>query len=229
MRWILYILIFLALLLLAGFLFPREVTLEHNVTIDRPPEAVFPYLNNFRNFNRWSPWYQLDPETTYEYDGPGEGVGSIMRWHSENPNVGSGSQKIVASEPYSLVRTELDFGEQGTADAEFRLRPQDGGTRVTWWFRTDMGAGPVARWMGLLVKQMVGDSYQQGLEKLKEVAESSPSQGPAESRDPMDRGSDSELPPDAEDVRGAEPAGAEAEIGDEPLEREGEEPIEESH
>lgn len=172
MRWILYILVFLALLVLAGFLFPREVTLERSVTIAEPPEAVFPYLNNLRNFNRWSPWYQLDPETVYEYSGPREGVGSAMRWSSENPNVGSGSQKIIASKPHSLVRTEMDFGKQGTAEAEFRLRPQNGGTQVTWQFRTSMGSGPIARWMGLLVKRMVGDSYQQGLEKLKNVAES---------------------------------------------------------
>ncbi|MCW8128056.1 SRPBCC family protein [Microbulbifer halophilus] len=95
-----------------------------------------------------------------------------MRWSSENPNVGSGSQKIIASKPHSLVRTEMDFGKQGTAEAEFRLRPQNGGTQVTWQFRTSMGSGPVARWMGLLVKRMVGDSCQQGLEKLKKVAES---------------------------------------------------------
>ncbi|MFC6979008.1 hypothetical protein [Microbulbifer taiwanensis] len=36
-----------------------------------------------------------------------------MSWSSDNPNVGSGSQTITASEPDSLVRTELDFGDQG--------------------------------------------------------------------------------------------------------------------
>ncbi|WP_250461995.1 SRPBCC family protein [Microbulbifer litoralis] len=229
MRWILYILVFLALLVLAGFLFPRQVTLERSVYIAKPPEAVFPYLNNFRNFNRWSPWHQLDPETDYEYSGPAEGVGAAMRWSSENPSVGSGSQKIVASEPDSLVRTELDFGEQGTADAELRLQPQGGGTNVTWWFSTEMGAGPVARWMGLLVERMVGNSYQQGLDKLKRVVESSPAAESGEEVMPTDEGSDTDLPPDRDDVMGAEPGGTKAPPGDGTLERENEEPIEERH
>ncbi|MGL6158884.1 SRPBCC family protein [Microbulbifer sp.] len=226
MRWILYILIFLVLLVLAGFLFPREITLERSVYISKPPEAVFPYLNNFRNFNSWSPWYQMDPDTNYSYSGPEEGVGAMMSWRSDNPSVGSGSQTITSSQPYSLVHTELDFGEQGKANAEFRLRPQGSGTNVTWWFNTDMGAGPIARWMGLAVKQMVGKSYETGLNKLKEVVESAEAP-PAEPQ--MDNGSDSELPSDDDDVRGMEPGdmqpgGEQEEI----LEQEGEEPIEEN-
>lgn len=225
MRWILYILVFLALLVLAGFLFPREVALERSVYIAKPPQAVFPYVNNSRNFNSWSPWYQLDPNTKYEYSGPDEGVGAMMSWSSDNPNVGSGSQTITASEPYSLVRTELDFGEQGDATAEFRLQPQGSGTNVTWQFSTDMGGGPIARWMGLLVKKMVGESYEQGLDKLKNLVESeAPAPAPAEE---IDNGTDTELPPDANDSMGAEPDDMESDMEDQTLEEEGEEPVEE--
>ncbi|WP_377517691.1 hypothetical protein [Microbulbifer taiwanensis] len=49
------------------------MTLERSVTIAKPPQTVFPYVNNLRNFNSWSPWYQLDPNTKYEYSGPDEG------------------------------------------------------------------------------------------------------------------------------------------------------------
>jgi len=223
MRWILYILVFLVLLVLAGFLFPRQITLERSVYITKPPQAVFPYVNNFRNFNSWSPWYQLDPDTQYEYSGPDEGVGAKMRWRSENPNVGTGSQTITDSEPYSLVRTELDFGEQGDATAEFRLQPQGSGTNITWHFSTDMGGGPIARWMGLLVKRMVAESYQQGLEQLKTLMESE-APLPAEE---IDNGSDTELPPDVDDTMGAEPDDMESDMEDQTLEEEGEEPVEE--
>ncbi|SDZ88891.1 SRPBCC family protein [Microbulbifer marinus] len=226
MRWILYILIFLALLVLAGFLFPREVTLERSVYIAKPPQAVFPYVNNFRNFNSWSPWYQLDPNTQYEYSGPEEGLGAVMSWNSDNPNVGNGSQTITASEPYSLVRTDLDFGGQGNATAEFRLQPQGSGTNVTWWFSTDMGSGPIARWMGLAVKNMVGDSYEQGLAKLKNLVESEAA-APQPTQE-IDNGSDADLPSDSDDEMGAEPEGIESEMEDQSLEEEGEELIEEN-
>ncbi|SHE85772.1 Polyketide cyclase / dehydrase and lipid transport [Microbulbifer donghaiensis] len=225
MRWILYILIFLALLVLAGFMFPREVTLERSVYITKPPQAVFPYVNNFRNFNDWSPWYQLDPNTQYEYSGPKEGLGAVMSWSSDNPNVGSGSQTITASEPDSLVRTDLDFGAQGVATAEFRLQPQGSGTNITWWFSSDMGGGPIARWMGLLVKKMVGGSYEQGLAKLKNLVESDTA-SPQPSED-IDNGSDDDLPGDVDDEMGAEPEGIESEMDNQTLEEEGEEVIEE--
>lgn len=225
MRWILYILVFLALLLLAGFLLPREVALERSVYITKSPQVVFPYVNNLRNFNRWSPWYELDPGARYKYSGPGKGAGAEMRWSSEKPSVGNGSQTITASEPYSLVRTQLDFGDQGEAVAEFRLQPQGSGSNITWHFNTDMGNGPIARWMGLLVKKTVGDSYRQGLDKLKNLVESEPLAPPPEEE--IDNGTDTELPPDVDDTMGADPEDVESEMEDQPLEEEGQEPVEE--
>ena len=177
MRWILYILLFLALLVLAGFLFPRVATTERSVYITEPPEVVFPYLNNFRNFNKWSPWYQIDPNTEYTYEGFPEGNGAVMKWASDNPSVGSGSQTITASEPYSRVATDLDFGTQGQAKAEFKLQPQGSGTNVTWSFESEMGGSPIARWMGLMVSRMVGKSYEEGLKKLKSTVESETNAG----------------------------------------------------
>lgn len=179
MRWILYILIFLALLVLAGFLFPRVATTERSVYIAEPPAVVFPYVNDLRNFNQWSPWFQIDPNTQYTYDGFAEGVGSSMQWKSNNPNVGSGSMAITASEPYSRVAMDLDFGSQGTAKSEFKLQPQGAGTNITWSFSSEMGSGPIARWMGVMVSRMVGDSYEQGLRKLKSVVEEAPQDIPS--------------------------------------------------
>ncbi|HEY8570300.1 SRPBCC family protein [Microbulbifer sp.] len=182
MRWLLYILVFLALLVLAGFLFPRVATTERSVYIAEPPQVVFPHLNNFRNFNQWSPWYQLDPQAEYTYEGFPEGNGAVMKWHSDDPSVGTGSQTITASEPYSHIAMDLDFGAQGKAKSEFKLQSQGSGTNVTWSFSSEMGGSPVARWMGLLVEKMVGKSYEEGLQKLKTVVESQDE--PADSTSP---------------------------------------------
>ncbi|WP_346836911.1 SRPBCC family protein [Microbulbifer sp. SAOS-129_SWC] len=207
MRWIIYLFLFLALLVLAGFLLPREVTLERSAYVTRPPQAVFPYANDLRKFNLWSPWYQLDPAARYQFSGPRTGVGASMTWHSDNPNVGNGAQTITASEPPSLVRTQLDFGKQGRALSEMQLRPQGSGTNVTWRFSTDMGAGPVARWMGLLVKKMVGQSYERGLAKLKDVVEASEPPTPREQApaDDMDSGSGDSQPLEGEDDLDGQP------------------------
>lgn len=212
MRWLLYILVFIALLVLAGFLLPREISAERSVYISKPPEAVFPYLNNFRHFNNWSPWYELDPDAQYSYSGPADGEGASMSWTSDKPNVGNGSQTIVESVPYSKVRTELDFGEHGTAGAEFRLVPQGTGTNVTWAFSSDMGSGPIARWMGLIVKRMIAQDYEKGLQNLKLLLEST------------------DTPPAVNDlsVESDNSAGMDPDMDSPILEEEGEEEVEES-
>lgn len=228
MRWILYIIGLLVLLVMAGFLFPREVNVERSVYIDKPPAAVFPTLNNLRNFNNWSPWYSIDPTTDYIYSGPRQGVGNKMSWNSDNPNVGRGSQTIIDSQTNSLVRTHLDFGAQGTAMAELQLEPQGSGTNVTWTFNSDMGSGPIARWMGLVVKNMVSDSYERGLSKLKKYIESSaevPEEAPG-----LDNGSDEALPPEGQPGTGMEvdPGNVDEDMETHIIEEEGEEAVEEN-
>jgi len=79
--------------------------------------------------------------------------------------------EIITSLPDEGLEVALDFGELGTADAYRTLSPDGVGTRVVWGFTTDMGAGPVGRWMGLLMDNWVGGDYQRGLENLKAVVE----------------------------------------------------------
>lgn len=167
--------VLVALFVAVGFLLPGEVHVERETTIEAPPATVFTIVNGFRQFNRWSPWADIDPENTeYHYSGPDHGVGARMEWRSDNPNVGSGSQEIVASEPYSRVVTRLDFGEMGTASATFLIEETEtGGSHVTWQFDTRL-EGLVERWMGLLMDGWVGGDYEKGLAGLKALAESLP-------------------------------------------------------
>ena len=45
------------------------------------------------------------------------------------------------------------------------------GTHVTWSFDSDMGAGPIGRYFGLLMDRMVGPDFEGGLANLKALAE----------------------------------------------------------
>jgi effector-binding domain-containing protein len=102
-------------------------------------------------------------------DGPPQGVGAKISWKSEGE--GSGTQEIIESEPFSRVKTKLDFGDQGTAFATFNLESAEGGTKVTWSFETDVGMNPVMRYMGLMFDAWVGKDYEEGLANLKALVE----------------------------------------------------------
>lgn len=163
-----------AIVVVVGFFLPSTVHLERETVINAPQSTVFALLNGFGRFNEWSPWAGLDPNTQYEYEGPENGVGASMSWTSENRSVGVGKQTIVASEPFDSVKTALDFGPQGTADAFFALSPEGDATKVVWGFDTDFGSNLIGRYFGLMMEGQLGPSYEQGLASLKTLAEGLP-------------------------------------------------------
>ena len=163
-----------AVLIGVALLLPRRVHAERAAVIDAPRATVFALVNGYASFNKWSPWFELDPRAKYTYEGPASGVGAKMSWAGDPKTAGSGSQEIVESRPHELVRTRLDFGSQGTAEAQFILTPEGTGTRVTWGFDTDLGMNPVSRYFGLMMDRMIGSDYEKGLAGLKKLAESLP-------------------------------------------------------
>lgn len=176
MRFIKKLLIALVLLalvmLVVGFFLPSTTKVNRSVSINAPAAKVFSYINSFEQFNRWSPWYGIDPQATTTYSGPANGEGAKMTWVSENPQVGSGSQEITQSIPNSLVETRLDFGEQGGAEATFMIEQSGEVSNLTWGFESDWGYNIMGRYIGLMMDGMVGEKYEVGLAKLKLLAES---------------------------------------------------------
>jgi uncharacterized protein YndB with AHSA1/START domain len=164
------LLVLVAVLAGVAFLLPREVAVSRAITIAAPPEAVFPYINDLKKFNAWSPWAKIDPKTVYKFEGPASGKGQKVSWSSTHEHVGTGSQQIIESIANKHVRTALDFGDHGTAKASFDLAPVKGGTRVTWGFKTDTGNNPLLRWMGLMMDGWIGEQYEKGLHNLKTLA-----------------------------------------------------------
>lgn len=154
-----------------AYILPGDVEVQRETMIEAPPSEVFDLVNNFENFNRWSPWYERDPDGEYRFEGPPAGVGAKMIWASDKPEVGQGSQEIVESVENELVRTKLDFGEMGEANAFFELEPTGEHTKVVWGFDTDLGLNPVSRYFGLMFDRWIGADYEQGLARLKVLAE----------------------------------------------------------
>ena len=173
-RILIGLVVLIVIVVAVAFVLPRNVSVARSITIDAAPETIFPFLNDFRKFNEWSPWYGRDPDMVVEYEGAASGVGAVMTWDSAHPQVSAGRQEITASEEFSRVETSLDFGDMGTAVAHYALAPAGSGTAVTWGFTTDLGYNPIGRYMGLMFDRWIGADYEAGLAKLKTVAEAVP-------------------------------------------------------
>lgn len=170
--------VIIAAFLLVGLFLPKIVTVERTTTIAAAPEAIYGLTDGFRRFNEWSPWAGLDPATQYTYSGPERGVGARMEWSSENPDVGRGSQEIVAVEPGRRATSALDFGMDTPTTATLVFTPDGAGTRVTWTLTSDFSDSLVGRYFGLVLDGMVGPDYEKGLAQLKALAESTQAPSP---------------------------------------------------
>ena len=144
--------------------------MTRSIDIAAPPDKVFAIVGDPRRFKEFSPWSDIDPDIKYTYEGPESGVGQVMRWSSDNADVGSGSQTITKYETPTSVESGLDFGMRGQSSARFDLVPSTAGTNVTWTFNSDLEGIP-AKWFGLMFDRWIGKVYEKGLARLKVVAE----------------------------------------------------------
>jgi len=138
--------------------------------IDAPPERVLPLLEDFREWQQWSPWEGLDPELDRTFTGPEKGVGSHYAW-SGNKKAGEGTMEITESTPSAVV-IDLRFLKpfKATNVTRFDLTPADGGTDVRWTMTGERN--PIMSLMGkLYFDNAIAKDFDKGLASLKAAAE----------------------------------------------------------
>ena len=84
-----------------------DFSLSRSTRIQAAPSRIHPLLDDFREWQKWSPWEGLDPNLKREFSGPDHGVGSTYRW-SGNKEAGEGEMRMTASSPVA-VAVDLDF------------------------------------------------------------------------------------------------------------------------
>ena len=162
-----------ALLIIIGFALPRTSRVEVSIEIDAQPATVFALINDFRRFTLWSPWAETDPNARFLYSGANRGENAIVTW--DGTIIGSGSQMITESRPFEYVGMIMNPDEPGEARSWFTLTPGVGTTLVTWGFEADYGMNIVGRYFASMLGSVVASDYDDGLQALKELAESMPS------------------------------------------------------
>lgn len=160
------------LLIVVGLALPRQTLVTVESQIDAHPATVFALVNDFRRVTVWSPWIDTDPNVQISYSGAPRGVGATMTWSSTN--IGSGTQTITESRPFEHVASVTNPGEPAQARSWIGLQGGDGTTMTTWGFETDHGYNLVARYFSLVLRNVVRRDYENGLGRLKELAESLP-------------------------------------------------------
>ena len=154
---------------------PAAFSISRTAVIPAPPANVFALVNDFRQWDRWSPWAKLDPNSKATFDGAASGVGAKFAW-SGNNKVGAGNMAITESRPNELIKLDLNFTRPMTASnvTVFTFQPAGNGTRVTWTMSGNNNF--VGKLFNVFVNcdKMVGGQFEQGFANLAAVVTSAP-------------------------------------------------------
>jgi hypothetical protein len=160
----------LAAILIYAAAKPDSFGVQRATAINAPAEKIFPLINDLHAHTSWSP-FEKDPNMKRTHSGAPQGKGAVYEWDGDR-KVGSGRLAIADSTPSNITMI-LDMFKPFKAHntVNFLLEPQGGGTRVTWAMR---GQQPyMAKLMSTFIDcdKMVGGQFEEGLAKLKALAE----------------------------------------------------------
>ena len=98
-------------------------------------------------------------------------MGASYAWESEK--VATGRMTIVDVKPLRQVTLRLDFEKpfQSTMTAEYTLRPDRGGTKVTWAVQGPANFMHKLMETAFILDPLIGNDLDQGLGNLKVFAE----------------------------------------------------------
>lgn len=146
----------------------REGKFQYSVSrkLNAPIDKVFPYLSNIKLGSEWSPFEKVDPNMKKEY------VGSKLIFEG-NKDAGAGSVEILKVVPNELVELKLIMTAPLKAEnkIEYRVVPEDGGTRFTWSMSGD--GGYITKLMTVFMdcEKMITDQFNKGMDNLQAIVE----------------------------------------------------------
>jgi uncharacterized protein YndB with AHSA1/START domain len=149
-----------------------DISVTRQTTIAAPPGRVFDQLQDFHNWQNWSPWEDLDPELHREYSGPDRGQGAKYYWKG-NRKAGEGRMEVLEADDAKKVAVRVEFLKpfKNQSLSVFTLTPEGEGTHVDWTMTFPKTM--FSRVMGIFSSydKMVGPDFEKGLARLEAYTE----------------------------------------------------------
>ncbi len=146
---------------------PAAFKIERSAVIGASREAVFPLIEDFHQWSRWSPWEKLDPSMQRTYSGAEKGIGAQYAW-AGNKKAGEGRMTILECQAPQTVVIKLEFLKPfaATNHATFLLTPAGEGTKVTWSMTGDRPFMMKAFSLVMNMDKLVGGDFEKGLANM---------------------------------------------------------------
>jgi len=157
------------LVVAVGFMLPSSYTVSRSVIINADPSHIHTFVGDLAQWPEWTPWVKADPTIVVTRGDRTTGVGAHQDWTGDS---GSGSLTFTRSDPAWGLAYDMSLDE-GKYDSQATMTYWIDGetTEVIWMMTGDLGNNPFSRYFGLMMDPMIGPMFEEGLNRLKLVAE----------------------------------------------------------
>ena len=139
---------------------------ERSTVIPAPAEAIYPLVENFHEWTKWSPWESIDPTMERSYQGPATGVGAKYAWKGRG-KAGAGTMEITDATPTAItIRLEFTKPMKALNPTTFTFASEGPGTRVTWTMTGESKGFNRLFMLFVSMDKLVGNDFEKGLEQL---------------------------------------------------------------
>ena len=162
---------------------PGTFEIKRSLLINAPAEVVYDQVDDFKSWNAWSPWDQMDPTMKRTFNEVPSGVGAGYAWVG-NKDVGEGNMKITDAKPAEHLGLDLNFTAPFAANnrTDFDFVRTGGGTTVTWTMSGTNNFWSKAFSLFNDMDKMVGADFEKGLASMKKVSEAAVAQQAADAK-----------------------------------------------
>jgi hypothetical protein len=156
----------IAFLLVLSFLLPTTIKVERDMVIAAEPEVVYKYVNDLRNWERWSYWHALDPGQKLVYSKTPVGKGAFYKWDGAINETGTVTIDSIEHNKAVYYTTQIADWNPNACAATFE--PVSGGVKVT--LRMEIVSKPPMNLMANLMKGEIAADYEKCLVMMDSVA-----------------------------------------------------------
>ncbi len=158
---------FLVIFLAIGFALPGDWQAERSVSIDAPPESVWPLVADLRHWDAWAPLGEVEGI----FPGASTGPGAVREWNDRAWGSGSVTIREVVEGRRLIYDVGVEGGLSTTGTLELESIAASGATRVTWREEGNFGWNPLLSWFASGMETRQGAQLQRGLDRLSTVVE----------------------------------------------------------
>jgi effector-binding domain-containing protein len=124
--------IFAAIWVVAPFFFPETMVVSRSILLDVPARTLFAKINDFRNWEFWSPWQPDKEQTQAIFQNNGFGRGGVAIWPSDISDSPLQKFTITNAEPYTIIEVAMDFPGKAFSVNRIVFSENEGQTGLTW-------------------------------------------------------------------------------------------------